>query len=106
EIHQLTLQLEDLENAQELTRLKDEELKIKQQWATKILELQQKNKIAKALRDEKRKSILESDLDGLKDLEDLRFQSMQESRQLKALKREAQTAILEIQQTAFEYKTS
>jgi tRNA pseudouridine32 synthase / 23S rRNA pseudouridine746 synthase len=104
EIHQLTLQLEDLENAQELTRLKDEELKIKQQWATKILELQQKNKIAKALRDEKRKTILESDLDGLKDLEDLRFQSMQESRQLKALKREAQTAILEIQQTAFEYK--
>ena len=30
EIHQLTLQLEDLENAQELTRLKDEELVIKQ----------------------------------------------------------------------------
>lgn len=104
EIHQLTLQLEDLENSQELKRLKDEELNIKQQWASRIQELQQKNKVAKALRDEKRKTIIESDLDFLKDLEALRFESMQESRELKALKREAQTAIQEIQQNAFEYQ--
>jgi len=104
EIHQLTLQLEDLENAQELTRLKDEELEIKQQWASRILDFQQKNKIAKTLRDEKRKTIIESDLDGLKDLEDLRFESMQESRELKALKRQAQAAIEESQKLTLEYK--
>jgi tRNA pseudouridine32 synthase/23S rRNA pseudouridine746 synthase len=104
EIHQLTLQLEDLENAQELKRLKDEEWNIKQQWASRIQEFQQKNKKAKALRDEKRKTIIESDIDFLKDLEALRFESMQESRELKALKREAQTAIQEIQQNAFEYE--
>lgn len=104
EIHQLTLQLEDLENSQELKRLKDEELKIKQQWASRIQAFQQQNKRAKALRDEKRKTIIESDLDFLKDLEALRFESMQESRELKALKREAQTAIQEIQQNAFEYQ--
>ncbi|MFN5293690.1 MAG: pseudouridine synthase [Flavobacteriia bacterium] len=104
EIHQLTLQLEDLENAQELTRLKDEELEIKQQWASRILDFQQKNKIAKTLRDEKRKTIIESDLDGLKDLEDLSFESMQESRELKALKRQAQAAIEESQKLTLEYK--
>ncbi len=104
EIHQLTLQLEDLENAQELTRLQDEELEIKQQWASRVLEFQQKNKIAKTLRDEKRKTIIESDPDGLKDLEDLRFESMQESRELKALKRQAQAAIEESQKLTLEYK--
>ncbi len=104
EIHQLTLQLEDLENAQELKRLQDEELEIKQQWASRILDFQQKNKIAKTLRDEKRKTIIESDLDGLKDLEDLRFESMQESRELKALKRQAQAAIEESQKLTLEYK--
>jgi tRNA pseudouridine32 synthase/23S rRNA pseudouridine746 synthase len=104
EIHQLTLQLEDLENAQELKRLQDEELEIKQQWASRILDFQQKNKIAKTLRDEKRKTIIESDLDGLKDLEDLRFESMQESRELKALKRQAQAAIEESQKLTLEFK--
>jgi tRNA pseudouridine32 synthase/23S rRNA pseudouridine746 synthase len=104
EIHQLTLQLEDLENSQELKRLKNEELTIKQQWASRIQEFQQQNKIAKARRDEKRKTIIESGLDFLKDLEALRFESMQESRELKARKREAQSAIQEIQQKAFEYQ--
>jgi tRNA pseudouridine32 synthase/23S rRNA pseudouridine746 synthase len=104
EIHQLTLQLEDLENSQELKRLKDQELNIKQQWASRIQAFQQQNKIAKALRDEKRKTIIESDVDFLKDLEALRFESMQESRELKALKREAQNAIQEMQQNAFEYQ--
>lgn len=53
EIHHLTLQLEELESSHELARLKNEELIFKQHWATRIQELQQKNKVAKALRDEK-----------------------------------------------------
>ena len=104
EIHQLTLELEALENSQELRILKDQALNEEQQWALRIHERQQNNKIAKTLRDEKRKTIIELDLDGLKDLEDLRFESMQESRELKALKRQAQAAIEESQKLTLEYK--
>ncbi|MEN9968439.1 MAG: hypothetical protein RIR94_617 [Bacteroidota bacterium] len=104
EIHQLTLQLEDLESAQELNRLKEEESIVKEQWAKRIQEFQQKNKIAKALRDEKRKKIVDSDPDFLSNLEVLRFESMQESRELKALKREAESAIQEKQNKVLAYQ--
>jgi tRNA pseudouridine32 synthase/23S rRNA pseudouridine746 synthase len=104
EIHQLTLQLEDLESAEELNRLKEEELAFKQQWATRIQAFQQKIKIAKALRDEKRKKVVDSDPDFLRILDALRFESMQESRELKALKRAAQAAIQECQKLTLEYK--
>ena len=59
EIHQLTLELEALENSQELRILKDQALNEEQQWALRIHERQQNNKIAKTLRDEKRKTIIE-----------------------------------------------
>ncbi|MEY5001608.1 MAG: hypothetical protein RLZZ211_1644 [Bacteroidota bacterium] len=104
EIHQLTLQVEDLESAEELNRLKEEESAFKQQWATRIQEFQQKIKIAKALRDEKRKKVVVSDPDFLRILDTLRFESMQESRELKALKRAAQAAIEECQKLTLEYK--
>jgi tRNA pseudouridine32 synthase/23S rRNA pseudouridine746 synthase len=104
EIHQLTLQVEDLESAEELNRLKEEELAFKQQWATRIQAFQQKIKIAKALRDEKRKKVVDSDPDFLRILDALRFESMQESRELKALKRAAQAAIEECQKLTLEYK--
>jgi tRNA pseudouridine32 synthase/23S rRNA pseudouridine746 synthase len=104
EIHQLTLQLEDLASAEELNRLKEEESAFKQQWATRIQEFQQKIKIAKALRDEKRKKVVDSDPDFLRILDALRFESMQESRELKALKRAAQAAIEECQKLTLEYK--
>lgn len=104
EIHQLTLQLENLESAQELNRLKEEESAFKQQWATRIQAFQQKIKIAKALRDEKRKKVVDSDPDFLRILDALRFESMQESRELKALKRAAQAALQECQKLTLEYK--
>jgi tRNA pseudouridine32 synthase / 23S rRNA pseudouridine746 synthase len=104
EIHQLTLQLEALESAEELHRLKEDESTFKQQWASRIQEFQQKNKIAKALRDEQRKKIVDSDPDFLSQLDALRFESMQESRELKALKREAQVAIEQCQILTLEYK--
>ena len=104
EIHQLTLQLEALESAEELHRLKEDESTFKQQWASRIQEFQQKNKIAKALRDEQRKKIVDSDPDFLSQLDALRFESMQESRELKALKREAQVAIEQCQKLTLEYK--
>ncbi len=104
EIHQLTLQLEVLESAQELNRLKEEESIVKQQWAAQIQEVQQKNKLAKALRDQKRKEFEASDLSMSNMLEALRFESMQESRELKALKREAEAAIQEKQNKVFAYQ--
>ena len=104
EIHQLTLQLEALENAQELKRLKDAELKITHHWAARIQEFQQKNKIAKALRDQKRKALDESGGAYSGVLEALRLESMQESRELKALKRMAESAIQEKQIIVLDYK--
>lgn len=93
EIHQLTIQLEALEKAPELLRLKSEVLAIEQRWAEQIKELQLKNKIAKALRDQKRNEINNQTSLNIEMLEALRLQSMNESRALKALKREAQKAI-------------
>jgi tRNA pseudouridine32 synthase/23S rRNA pseudouridine746 synthase len=104
EIHQLTLQIEDIESSQDLNRLKDEELIFKQLWAARIQEFQQKNKVAKVLRDEKRNHINKSAPDFLKQLEALRFESMQESRELKTLKRAAQEQIQDKQKLLLEFQ--
>jgi tRNA pseudouridine32 synthase/23S rRNA pseudouridine746 synthase len=104
EIHQLTLQLEALENSQELKRLKGAELKITHHWTSRIQEFQQKNKIAKGLRDQKRKELDASALSTSSMLEALRLESMHESRELKALKREAEFAIQAQQKIVFEYQ--
>jgi tRNA pseudouridine32 synthase/23S rRNA pseudouridine746 synthase len=104
EIHQLTLQLEELENSQELNRLKDEELKVTQEWTSRIQRFQQKNKIAKVLRDQKRRELEASAHSTPGMLEALRLESMHESRELKALKRAAQTAIEECQNITRQYQ--
>lgn len=104
EIHQLTLQLEALEKEIDVEAQQMILSDLTQHWASQIQEFQQKMKLAKALRDEKRNNLLDSDPDFLRELDALRFESMKESRALKDLKKQAQQALEEARYTFAEEK--
>lgn len=91
EIHELTIQLEQLEGSKELDNLKAAYQEFQEQWANQLEEERLKNKESKSARDIKRSSVLVQDAQNIAVLESqLREESMNESRRLKALKKQAQ----------------
>ena len=90
EIHQLTLQIESLENAPDFQNLGAVVSQLKQDLLQKLDDFQQQLKLSKALRDQRRAAILKTDENAESILAQLRLESMHESRALKALKKQAQ----------------
>jgi tRNA pseudouridine32 synthase/23S rRNA pseudouridine746 synthase len=91
EIHELTIQLEQLEGSKELDNLKVAYQEFQAQWANQLEEQRLKNKSSKSIRDIKRSEALVQDPQNISVLESqLREESMHESRRLKALKKQAQ----------------
>jgi tRNA pseudouridine32 synthase/23S rRNA pseudouridine746 synthase len=91
EIHELTIQLEQLEGSNELDNLKVVYQELQAQWANQLEELRLQNKESKRIRDIKRSAALVHDAENIAILESqLREESMHESRRLKALKKQAQ----------------
>jgi tRNA pseudouridine32 synthase/23S rRNA pseudouridine746 synthase len=91
EIHELTIQLEQLEGSNELDNLKAAYQELQAQWANQLEELRLQNKESKRIRDIKRSAALVHDAENIAILESqLREESMHESRRLKALKKHAQ----------------
>ncbi len=91
EIHELTIQLEQLEGSNELDNLKAVYQELQAQWANQLEELRLQNKESKRIRDIKRSAALVHDAENIAILESqLREESMHESRRLKALKKHAQ----------------
>jgi tRNA pseudouridine32 synthase/23S rRNA pseudouridine746 synthase len=91
EIHELTIQLEQLEGSNELDNLKVAYQELQAQWANQLEELRLQNKESKRIRDIKRSAALVHDAENIAILESqLREESMHESRRLKALKKQAQ----------------
>jgi tRNA pseudouridine32 synthase/23S rRNA pseudouridine746 synthase len=97
EIHQLTLQIESLENAPDFQNLGAVVSQLKLEWLQKLDAFQQQLKLSKALRDQRRAEIIETDENAESIFAQLRLESMHESRALKALKKQAQ-AELEVAQ--------
>ncbi len=90
EIHELTIQLEQLEGSKELEDLKTANQVLQVQWHQKLEEERLKQKESKRLRDQKRQDADSQDIESRAKIELLlRDESMHESRQLKALKKQA-----------------
>jgi tRNA pseudouridine32 synthase/23S rRNA pseudouridine746 synthase len=91
EIHELTIQLEQLEGSNELDKLKGAFQVFQVEWEQRIDEVKLKQKESKTIRDIKRSEALVQDSENIEVLESLlREESMHESRALKALKKQAQ----------------
>ena len=93
EIHQLTLQIESLESAPDFRNLSAAVTILQQEWLQKLDAFQQQLKLSKALRDQRRATILETDENAESIFAQLRLESMHESRALKALKKQAQAEL-------------
>ncbi|MEN9291382.1 MAG: hypothetical protein RLZZ357_1226 [Bacteroidota bacterium] len=93
EIHQLTLQIESLENAPDFQNLGAVVSQLKLEWLQKLDAFQQQLKLSKVLRDQRRAEIIETDENAEPILAQLRLESMHESRALKALKKQAQAEL-------------
>jgi tRNA pseudouridine32 synthase/23S rRNA pseudouridine746 synthase len=93
EIHQLTLQIESLEKAPDFQNLGVVVSQLKQEWLQKLDAFQQQVKLSKALRDQRRAAILETEDNAESIFAQLRLESMHESRALKALKKQAQAEL-------------
>ncbi len=104
EIHQLTLEIEAIEMAPDFQNLSRAILNKQQEWSQKIEGFQHQIKITKAFRDQQRATIQTSVENAGKLLEQLRFESMQESRILKALKKQAQLELADAQNKLNTYK--
>ena len=91
EIHELTIQLEQLEGSKELDNLKSAFQVLQVEWQQRIDEVKLKHKELKSIRDQKRSEVLFQNPENIAVLESqLREESMHESRRLKALKKQAQ----------------
>jgi len=91
EIHEYTIQLEQLEGSKELDNLKSAFQVLQVEWQQQIDEVKLKHKELKSIRDQKRSEVLFQNPENIAVLESqLREESMHESRALKALKKQAQ----------------
>ena len=91
EIHEVTIQLEQLEGSKELDNLKSAFQVLQIEWQQRIDEVKLKHKELKSIRDQKRSEVLFQNSENIAVLESqLREESMHESRRLKALKKQAQ----------------
>lgn len=104
EIHQLTLEIESLENAPDFQNLSATVLNLQQEWLQKLESFQQQIKLSKALRDQRRATILETEEKAESILAQLRLESMHESRALKALKKQAHAELEAAQAKVNVYK--